>query len=99
MLKIVIEVVKHYLEGKNTADEEQHDEDQAHITESSDLLFVGKVIRLHGSHKNRSSSGFNSSKRTTSQEAVAVHRSLLTCEMIHDESNAYKNLCEPQGSQ
>lgn len=48
-----IKVRKHYLEAENTADEQQHDEDQAHVTESSDLLFVGEVIRLHGSQKNR----------------------------------------------
>lgn len=42
---------KHYLEAKNTADKEQHDEDQAHITESSNLLFVGEVIRLQRGQK------------------------------------------------
>lgn len=50
-----IKVRKHYLEGENTANEEQHDEDQAHVTESSNLLFVGEVIRLHVSQKNISS--------------------------------------------
>lgn len=46
-----MKVRKHYLEAENTADEQQHDEDQAHVTESSDLLFVGEVIRLHGVRK------------------------------------------------
>lgn len=49
---------KHYLEAENTANEEQHNEDQAHVAESSDLLFVGEVIRLHGSQKNRWSREF-----------------------------------------
>lgn len=42
---------KLYLEAKNTADKEQHDEDQAHVTESGDLLFVGEVIRLQRGQK------------------------------------------------
>lgn len=37
---------KHHLEAENTADEEQHDEDQAHVAEGGNLLFVGEVIRL-----------------------------------------------------
>lgn len=35
-----------YLEAKNTADEDKHNENQAHVTESSNLLLVGEVIRL-----------------------------------------------------
>lgn len=53
-----IKVRKRYLEAENTADEEQHDEDQAHVVESIDLLFVGEVVRLHTSPKNRCSREF-----------------------------------------
>lgn len=45
-----------YLEAKNAADEEQNDEDQAHVAESSDLLFVGEVIRLQREAQSYSSS-------------------------------------------
>lgn len=37
-----------YLEAENTADEEQDDEDQADVAESSDLVLVREVIRLRG---------------------------------------------------
>lgn len=40
---------KLYLEAKDTADEDKHDENQAHVTESRNLLFVGEVIRLRES--------------------------------------------------
>lgn len=43
---------KNYLKAENATNEEQHNEDQAHITQSSDLFFVGEVIRLHGIWKN-----------------------------------------------
>lgn len=43
---------QHYLEAKNTANEEQYDEDQAHVTESWNLLFIGEVIRLHSQKSN-----------------------------------------------
>lgn len=35
-----------YLEGENTADEEQNDEDQADVAESGDLILVREVFRL-----------------------------------------------------
>lgn len=38
--------MENYLEAENTADEDQHDEDQAHVTEGGDLLLVWEVIRL-----------------------------------------------------
>lgn len=44
--EIVLANSQLYLEAKNTADEDKHDENQAHVTESSNLLFVGEVIRL-----------------------------------------------------
>lgn len=44
--EIVLAGSQLYLEAKNTADEDKHDENQAHVTESSNLLFVGEVIRL-----------------------------------------------------
>lgn len=50
---------KNYLEAKNAANEEQHDEDQAHITKSSDLFFVGEVIRLQGIWKKHKGQKFS----------------------------------------
>lgn len=41
-----------YLEAKDTADEEQNDENQAHVAQSRNLLFIGEVLRLH-SQKNQ----------------------------------------------
>lgn len=35
-----------YLEAEDTADEEQNEEHQAEVAESSDLVLVGEVIRL-----------------------------------------------------
>lgn len=52
MLIKCIKDEKNYLEAKNAANEEQHNEDQAHITKSSNLFFVGEVIGLHGIWKN-----------------------------------------------
>lgn len=49
---MLIKDEKNYLEAKNAANEEQHNEDQAHITKSSNLFFVGEVIGLHGIWKN-----------------------------------------------
>lgn len=40
-----------YLEAKDRADEDKHDENQAHVTEGCNLLFVGEVIRLRKSEE------------------------------------------------
>lgn len=42
-----LQVKERYLEAENAADEEQNDEDQADVTESSDLILVWEVVRLH----------------------------------------------------
>lgn len=43
-----VQVKERYLEAEDTADEEQNDEDQADVAESSDLILVWEVVRLHG---------------------------------------------------
>lgn len=93
-----IKLRQYYLEAENTANEEQHHEDQAHITESSNLLFVGEVLRLHRSQKNNTQYAAESSleeHHSLDSRGSCGHTWILSCEVINNRPNTGKNLCEP----
>ena len=62
--------MKGHLEAEDTADEEQHDEHQAHVTERSDLVLVREVVRLHRKQKSERERG--SVEEETGNDAFSV---------------------------